>query len=476
VAAAFLCFVYLPFVPVLAAATAAGIAGELVAHRSARPELAKRVALAAFVLLILVGFDVRSIIQGLLVLLDSKAVGAHVPLAPLGMAAIALGPVPVTAPGVPRDLAPGAAPLVSAAALLAAVGAYARRRDRRARGLLAALGVLAGLAAWNAFFARDPWTSARGHSWNLFKAAQWAFPLLLLAQAAGLAWLRRRARGIEVVFVAGAFALTPAHVPWSIELGRGLTGIVDGERPLRAVDGIVRGFRALPTGRLLLIGLPGAASAFRGGYAALLAWPRTLTGDWEASAYTPLDPEYESLVARIGDPEIVPVLADAPPFDAAGREDLGGGFARLVTLDRPRLVQVVGAMRTSSRRSPWREVVSLMPPRTKLLLLNPGHEATEVVLEVELPPGSETTLVGWQVVRGSLAGFGFHRAVRDAPLQRLDLRRRAPARISVRGGQGLTTLVLVPEARALRLVGLGLYSAAPPTRSECGTSTRPTEP
>ena len=447
-AAAFLYFVYLPFLPLLTAAGAVRVAADLAADPASARRLAVRLGLLVSAFLLLVGLDVVAPARGLLHLLRAP-VGGHVPVTPAGLATTALGPGPGSAPG-PPDLAPAAATAWTvAAACLAVIGIVALRRDRRAIGLFAALVVILLLLGWNGFVARDPWTGERGHSWSLFKAAQWAFPLLLLCQGRGLVWLRRRARGIEVLFALAALALAPAHGPWSRELGRGLRGLVDGERPLRALPRVVGGFRGLPAGQILLLGQPAAVSPFRAGYASLLAWPRPVAGDWESSASVAVDPAtaralHDGLVARVGEAGVVPLLADAPPFDVESREDLGGGYARLTSLKRPRLVQIA-APRPEERG------------RTKLLVLAPRDGPVEVVLDLDFPSASEPARLVWQAVPTTLGGVAFRRAAREAPARVVDVRRGRATVLRFEAQRGLNTVALSSEERAAwRVTGLAL--------------------
>jgi hypothetical protein len=464
-AVAYMCLAYLPFVPLLLAATASHAAFDVAAGPRPWPSTARRLALAGLVAALLVGFDVPSVVRGLALLLGIQGAGTHVPAPPLALGALALGLGPDEAVAVPRAVPAGAAPLAIAAAGLAALGLVGGR-DRRRLGLLAVLAVMALLVAWNAFVARDPWTTARGQTWSLFKAAQWAFPLLLLVQAAGLARLRRRAAGVEAVFVAGAFALAPAHLPAAVERGRGLAGIVDGERPLRSLETVARGFHGLPAGPIVLLGQPGAVSPFRGGYVALLAWPRGILGDWSASASIPLDAEaarvaQEGLVARLGEAGAVALLADAPPFDTGDREDLGGGHARLAALDRPRLVQLVDRAPRWLRAVDSRRPASLGGQRVKLVVFAPREGTVQVGLGVELPPPPATVRVVAQAIRGHAAGAAFRAAVRDQPAWTVELSPPGPTPVRLDVPPGLSALLLEAEGRPRRLAAVRLGWAEP---------------
>jgi hypothetical protein len=59
-----------------------------------------------------------------------------------------------------------------------------------------ALGGLLALGMYFAVAVRDPWTGLSGHTWSLFKIGQWAFPLALGFESAGLALIAGgRSRG-----------------------------------------------------------------------------------------------------------------------------------------------------------------------------------------------------------------------------------------------------------------------------------------
>jgi hypothetical protein len=180
-----------------------------------------------------------------------------------------------------------------------------------------------------------------------------------------------------------------------------------------------------------------------------LAWPRPVAGDWEASASIALHPEraralHDGLLARLGEAGVVPLLADAPPFDVEGREDLGGGYARLTSLNRPRLLQFAAP--------PPGE-----PGRTKLLVLAPRDGPVEVVLDLEPPSATDPARLTWQAVPTTLRGVAFRRGAREAPARVLEVRRGRAAVLGFDARRGLNTVALVSEGRAAwRVTGLAL--------------------
>src|SRR5262249_9801692 len=146
---------------------------------------------------------------------------------------------------------------------------------RPACPLLTALALLAGLVAFYSLFVEDPWTGRRGHSWNVFKAVQWAFPLVVLLVATGADWLRRRTRAHWPVTLSAVMTLSllPVHWTWGAFLGEAMTGLVGSAHPLAEVAVLKRRFRNLPSGELVLLGRPASNSPWLAAYTALFAYP-----------------------------------------------------------------------------------------------------------------------------------------------------------------------------------------------------------
>ena len=82
----------------------------------------------------------------------------------------------------------------------------------------------------------DPWTGELGHSWNLFRWSQWAYPFVLVLQVAGLLRLRALlpvafARASLVGLLAVACALAGMHWGWSRPLGLSMRRVIASETP-----------------------------------------------------------------------------------------------------------------------------------------------------------------------------------------------------------------------------------------------------
>lgn len=443
-AVAFLYVVYVPFLVLVGVAALAHLVSDLVGSPRVT-RLRSRLmpwGKASILSLMLVGLDPTPVLRAAPHLARSQTVGSHVSLEPASYGAIALGPGPGAFAGAPGWLEPGTAPIALGAAVVAAIGLIALLQQRRGLGSLVALAALGGLLLKYALFANDPWSGEVGQTWFAFKVVQWIFPLALLLQAAGLQRLQRGERSLVALAAGGALALAPAHLPWSVKLSEGLARIVLDERPLAKLDTLLEGFRSLPPGELVLTGQPRRSSVFRDSYAALFAYPRRLVVDRED------DPPQ---LRRLGGGDVVPVLAEAPPFDGADRRELGGGFATLVTVDRPRLAQVAARVRPVHRPDREGLVVPLGRWRTKLLVLAPRPGPVEVALLIEPPAGADTSEVRCRVIPGLVGGTEYRWAVRHTRAQRLGVVRGAPTLIRFEAEAGLNSILLTSARLPQRL-------------------------
>jgi hypothetical protein len=229
---------------------------------------------------------------------------------------------------------------------LTVLGLYGAWRRPRARGLAAVVTLLAAALGYYALAARDPWSDQVGHTWNVFKLMQWAFPLVFLLQVAALRHLLRplasARRPVLALLLAAPLGLLGVQWAWSESLGRSMRDIVRTDRPLADLRALQRRFRALPPGMLLVVGRPVSAHRWLAAYTALLAYPRPIVGDWTDSPSVPQGggAPYAHLLRRLGEEGVVPLLCGFTPFQPDGFESLGGGFARLLPSDRPLVVHV----------------------------------------------------------------------------------------------------------------------------------------
>jgi hypothetical protein len=122
-------------------------------------------------------------------------VGGDVAWNPWQFLAFALGGRPLDPPtfaAVPWS--PGWA--LSGALLVALLaGALQMARSARALPVWTAVAVLVGLAVYYRFFVRSPFGHDGGHTWNLFKLAQWSFPVVASLEALGVHQLLSRLSG-----------------------------------------------------------------------------------------------------------------------------------------------------------------------------------------------------------------------------------------------------------------------------------------
>jgi hypothetical protein len=477
---AFMASVYLPLLPLLGFAAAFVIAPLLWRERTRgglRRFLVFLATVAAFMLL----FAARDVLSALSPLhgFATSVAGGHVPWKPMDFVQFALG-TRVLAPGwvnveVPpfgvlnRLLAPLYAALVLA-------GAWYAARRARTRPLLAAAGLIALGALYFAFLVDDPWTGTRGHTWNLFKLAQWAWPFVLLLAVLAVRCLAPRRRGARAAVLALAFALPVSqlgvHLPWSVRLASAMREILPGTT-LAGLAALKLRVQSLPAGTLLLLGRPVNAHRWLATAISLLAYPRAVVGDWSDSASVANadggEALYSALLERWNEPHVVPILAGYVPFQPDRAEELGGGMALLPHAARPVVVHVVNPTGLTSDAESGRASFTVGRGRTKIVVFSPRAQSVQLVLELEPYPGRPGT-----TLRVYLTGEDYsHRSVRlaseGAPVAAVRLGGETSLRVVLDLPRGLATLVLVlDEGRGeldarepISIVGLSLQPAPP---------------
>ena len=203
----FLLIVYLPLFPALAfaAAVTAGHAWRRATRRGRQRAFLAFVALLVALFLLFGLRDLVGVVLRLRHFMTGLA-GGHIPWSAVEFFQFATG-TRVLAPGwTSVEAAPwtllnrALAPVYLVLSLLGLVQALRRERSRG----LGALGVVFGLGIlYFALAVLDPWKHTRGHTWNVFKLAQWAFPVFVLLAALGLQALVRRLGPRGRVLVSG---------------------------------------------------------------------------------------------------------------------------------------------------------------------------------------------------------------------------------------------------------------------------------
>jgi hypothetical protein len=458
---AFLVSVYVPLLPTLVAA-AAVTQGALVLRERARASRLRRgrpaavLAFTAGIALLAAAFVARDV-YGLLArvrMFATDVAGGHIPFGALQFFEFATGTRVLTPGWGSVELWPFTAvnrALAPAYAMLALAGAWRAWRQARTRGLAVAGSVLLAGIGYYALLVNDPWTGRRGHTWNVFKLAQWICPFLLLLAAAGLgqvasAWRTRRRIVAAVAWVV-PFTLVAAHWTWSRQLGETMQEVLPGPNPLRDLPAVRQRVQALPPGTLLLVGKPSNAGRWVGAITAGVVYPRAIVGDWTESASAGNHPVggdalYASLLDRLDQPFVVPILAGFVPFQTRGVELLGGGLARLLPGGDPVIVHVMNP-RGLERGPNGEALFSMGEGRTKIVLLSRAVRALELELTLDAYPGRPGTRLLASSVNGDYDRRSVRLAAEGTPDLVLPLAGETRLRIPLPPFRGLRTVVLV---------------------------------
>jgi hypothetical protein len=454
--AAFLLSVYLPLLPVLGAAGAVAAASFVVRARRLRA-LGRLSGFAAATALCVALFAARDLVGALSPLhrFATSVAGGHVPWTAPDFLQFAVG-ARVLAPGwesvevapwsaVNRALAP-----VYAALVLAGLGLAARRS--RTRPLAAAAAVVLLGAAYFALAVRDPWSGRLGHTWNVFKLAQWGWPFALLLAAGALGRLASRRPRARAVVAALVLALplgqVGAHWPWSVRLAETMREVLPGTT-LADLPALRQRIQGLPPGTLLVVGRPVNVQRWLGATVALLAYPRAVVADWDDGASISNHPVggealHARLLERWDASHVVPIVAGFVPFQAGGLEELGGGFARLLEGGQPLIVHVVNPAGVR-RDPPGQPGFGIGTGRTKVVVLAKAAGPAELALSLQPYRGRP----GTRLVAFLAGGDYHHRSVRLAsegpPIATLPLAGETSLRLPLDLPRGLATVVLVVD-------------------------------
>jgi hypothetical protein len=262
--AAFLVSVYLPVVPLLAAAAVPW--AWLCLRRAQRPLPARRWLVfvgTASLLFSVLAFGSLSGVGTRFGRLVTSFVGEHIPLGFPEFVRVAMGTQVLGLHGsrveVPllSGVWGGLTPIALALCLL---GLYVTAKCPRMWGFAAMTCLLAVAIGYYSLFVRDPWTKEAGHTWNVFKLIQWAYPAFFLLQIFGLYRLQRsfaRIRWLLLPLLALSLSQLAVHWTWSAALGRSLQEVLPGQRPLEELPALKRRVQALSPGTILVVARPG---------------------------------------------------------------------------------------------------------------------------------------------------------------------------------------------------------------------------
>jgi hypothetical protein len=170
---------------------------------------------------------------------------------------------------------------------------------------------LAGLAVFYTVWARDPWTHLRGHTWNLFKLAQWSFPLVAALQGAGLHRLLAGRNGLLAVICAICLCASyPAHARMARQTTVFARQSLGSKQVLGDARELRRRLRRLHPGSLCLLGEP--EGFHPRSLVPYLVAPRPFVNGWWGSAFWMAGmPDRWGLVR----PDTLYLMHGAPPFE-----------------------------------------------------------------------------------------------------------------------------------------------------------------
>lgn len=393
--AAFLMSAYVPVLPAFGAAWA--YTGALIlwrAHRRRRLTAALRFCVIALLSFALWGFrDGVALLRGLR-MLATITVGWHIPLHGVSELAFTMGTLSLYSRVVPA-LEGGALVLAWIAAFVAAglagAGVLRAAVAPRTRPLIVVLLLFVASFIYYRAGVRDPWSQEIGHTWSVFKLAQWVYPTLFLLQCAAV----RRAR-----------LYAPPAVPWSAMLIAAALGLqhqvwlrpgwgsldrivqaprhraragapvaADASGPsrfarLREMQAALRG---LPEGTLYLVGRSDDRAVWLGPYLALLAYPRPFLADWDRAALGLHQETARAVPGGVSPPVRKVILIACRPSEVAAEvvRDLGWECG-ILAADRPVVVEIGGRRQLRSSGGALR-----------IMIWTPADTRGELVLDLQ---------------------------------------------------------------------------------------------
>ncbi len=260
-------------------------------------------------------------------------------------------------------------------------------RVRQAVFAVGALAVFTGLFVFYGWFRHDPWTGQVGHSWNLFKICQWAFPFIAATQISGLAHLlhslnsRRLLQGMLIAIFAIA-ALQQAHVNRRVSRSLALKSFVRAghESPYAAV-GKLRLRLAVLEGPVHLVRVPQLHGDDP--LAASLIYPHRMVNTWENAMHYGAAPLLEERADAYG-PSTNYLFFGSLPYQTP-LETLPFGFARLDP-ERPTLVRIDFANRVFVPG--YDKVVPLDDSSIVCWIFTTREDEVDISLDLQPPPGN----------------------------------------------------------------------------------------
>ena len=328
--------------------------------------------------------------------------------------------------------------------LLAGLGLARATYRSRWGSFIGVIATFGSLVAYYGLLGENPWNGHRGHTFNVFKAVQWAYPWVFLLGLAGLDTIRRTSHRLGALLpwmiALLPAALLPVHWATAEQYAQGLAIVLQEARPLEALPDIKRRLESLPPGTLVVLNRPARHYPWLGALAALLANPRSIVGEWDQTIWVrPRPSANEEWFRRLGRPDAIPILVGLPPFPSAPIARLGGPFARVLSLE-PFVVDLGGladrrAALTGQPRRLW-----LGADRSRIVVFSRKQQYAAIRLRPKSASRAPSPHY-LTVVPGDLVGQIMRRAVEEYGSQTVD----SPLCLPVLLNAGLSTVVLRPR-------------------------------
>jgi hypothetical protein len=267
----------------------------------------------------------------------------------------------------------------------------------RGSGVLVIVFVFSAMTVYHLMVTPDPWTKEMGHTWSLFKIAQWAYPWTVLLQLAGIFLvvrvfaLRRLTWPLAAAgFIAMGYVVFPLHWNWAKRTSDRMHVLFPCDRPLSQI-GKTKKLLTAGSGPLWVVDRLQKEDQHMAGCIALLAFPRQVRGNWKGVLHldyrvgrweTPSVPDGHDTAITWG---------TSLPYESDVTDSLGSGITRLPR-DGVVVTEVANAVQVEHGVNDM-PVLWLGSWNTEIAVFSPQPAEGELVLETFAGPSIPETQV-----------------------------------------------------------------------------------